>query len=324
MSIEDATPATSEEVVVPTTDTTPLEEVIEEVAAPQETEVEATPPPVEDEPVSENLSKLEDGSFRYVVDPTDPRSTVYTGKTQGELWANVTNGIKAKDTYIQQLKAEKVSRVTAPEKSPVETQPQVEFPEEMEIVTRLAKQRGLDPSMATWGDQEWRNYELDNGAYTTMKHAKAVDDIKAQALSEYNTKTAYALNHQVLTTEMGAISELCSAFHVDVDAVDWKAIQEKMQKEPAKYYLANGLIAPGAFTREAILSIRAVAEKQSKETITKKIAEETVKNKALKTQAANTTVHSKHVVKDITQEVYDSLEAVNADLKKRARNGEFD
>lgn len=324
----DPTAATSQDEEVQTTEQTPgndtqANDSTDDAGNGETTSAQTT----EETAITDNLTKLADGSFRYVVDPSDPNSTVYKGKDEKELWGNVTNGFKAKDAYIRGVKTSGIAA-----KQPVVATPPAapEIPNESEIAEAMAKSRGLDPKYLAFTDEDWRNYELDHGGYLTTKQSMLAEAIKNSASQEANARTVEVINHRQLDDEVKDLPELCDSFGVDVDEIDWDAIFKKIQSNPSKYYRTDGTIRAGAFTREASLSILAASTakqqqggKTTKEAVEKKIQEAILAKREEKKAAATTTTHQTREVTSVSEEAFESLDQLNASLKKElARNGE--
>jgi hypothetical protein len=209
--------------------------------------------------------------FVFIVDPDNPKSTVYKGKTAAELLSNIQKGLKAKDTYIQDLKkkGEMVEEPVQKEETPKEPEPvnlEVDvddepFPDGQAMFQAALKKRGIDVAVAQWGREEWKNYEEENTASEAFELRQELKRAQEEATQQYNTQTSRVLNNSQLKEETEAVKALLSRYQISPKNFDYKSVLKRVQSDKDNFY-ENGIRRSGTIVREAMNEIHEHLTKQ--------------------------------------------------------------
>lgn len=161
----------------------------------------------------QNVSKDEDGNFIW---KSSTGTTIYKGKTEAELFANMANGIVAKDEHIAKLSMQQQPSVQMPQsfgqQSGQQSNPnEIAYPDRSKIYQDVFSQNSLDPEMLRWGWPEWTQYGIDNnipdyGIAEIRQRAKEAQKIAEETYSQQNLN---AVNTEIAGIEIKQIDELC-------------------------------------------------------------------------------------------------------------------
>jgi hypothetical protein len=161
---------------------------------------------------TDDITTDEDGSFRLVVDPEDPKSTVYVGKTMKELFSNIKNGIKEKDKVVHKLRSEALSveQHRGKKGKAGDAEELVGAPKLNELLVKVARERGVDAKMLGWTDADWTAYAEENSLrdFQVTKIMSRVDAVRDIAQAEYNDGTVTAINDSTLDSEHEQVKAL--------------------------------------------------------------------------------------------------------------------
>jgi len=212
------------------------------------------------------IIKTKDG-FVWKVDPDDPKSMVYKGRTLQELFQNAAKGIKEKDTYISELKAARPKLTDRVTRLPQEDEEAVEFPQFGQVLVAEAQKFGIqDVAMLGWGDAEWDKYAEEHGDRAARRLEDRVNQVKASAKGTYDRENAIALNNYGLREETSVVQDLLDAAGIAADdpAFDYDAILRKVFGDKSNT-LPNGVLKNGRIVAEAAKVINTLAVKRAKE-----------------------------------------------------------
>lgn len=265
--------------------------------------------PASTEVVDLNLENIEKGEDGYVwkIDPKDPKSMVYKGKTLDELFRNAAANIKEKDSYIEKLKAgrPKLSLSQRLEESEGAGIVDVEFPKYGEVLAREAQQQGIsDLALLAYGDAEWDKYAEEHGDRSARRMEDRVNQVKSAANVVFQKENTIALNNYAVQNETEAVQELLDAAEIMADdpEFDYDAILASVFKNPASM-LPNKVLKNGRIVAEAAKVINTIVAKRAKQTTKAQTEEEiaaTRENKNRQTKGAPVGVaagnRAKHVV----------------------------
>lgn len=256
-------------------------------AEPSTKESDEKPKPSVEESVleldSEDITQEEDGSFTFVVDKEDPKSTVYKGKTLGELLKNVKDGVKSKDTFIRELQTREVKlpdgRRSKSVKGDVDA-PRVEWPDTEKIYTQVARENRIEPEMLSYTMEDWRAFADEKGIrdFEVSKLIDRVEKIKADADLRIAEANVQALNDLGLEQEHQAVIQLLAKSKVNVKDFDYDAVLNSVEENP-KNFLKNGTRRQGAIIAAAAEEIQRIREKALERDLEQKINEDIASGK---------------------------------------------
>lgn len=103
------------------------------------------------------FSRDAEGNFVWILDPADPKSTVYKGKTIDELVDNASKGIKEKDSYITKLKGQGLVATRPEVKKEEEATP--DYPDRQRIIEGVFKEYHIDVQLANYSRDDWKRSE---------------------------------------------------------------------------------------------------------------------------------------------------------------------
>lgn len=271
-----------------------------------------------------------DGNLVFVVDPGNPKSTVYKGKNWDELFSNVRKGYSEKDNYIAELTAERLDPKSGKGKTlkgDVEDDIEgIKFPERGEAIQEELKRfkpLGVTEEMLSWGKQEWRDYEVENGATDTIEmkgYVKEVIQVADQHLAEGSVRV---LNDKSLFDETDQVEGLLKKYKITgKDGFDYDSILNATLNDP-KSYFKSGIRRSGAIisaARDKIQDI--VLERELKSGKTKsseELANARIDKEKAKSEAGTKTEfkhESSKVPKNSAEAVKQVLEEYRASQKK--------
>ncbi len=222
----------------------------------------------------ESIVKTKDG-YTWKVDPTDPKSMVYKGKSLDELFRNAAANIQVKDKYIQKLEANRPrlhARSNAQNLGEGEVAEQIEFPQFGAVLIAEAQRVGItDVNMLSFGDAEWDKYAEENGDRAARRMEDRVTQVKRDAKSTFDKENAVALNNFALQTETEQVQGLLDKAGIAADdpEFDYDAILSGVFNDPTSSFpnkiLKNGrIVAAAAQVINSLAVQRARAEGKSK------------------------------------------------------------
>lgn len=226
-----------------------------------------------EEAVEDGLEKDEDGFYVLQADPEDPKSTVYKAKTLKGLQEAIAKGLKEKDKYIRELKANKVTSKSE------ERDFENVSPNQKKILTEVFADYGLDPKMLSWKEDQWRDYESEKGAAIAARMMNKIEAAQLAAQERYDAENVDYLNDTALDEETEQVRELLKDSDIDPDDFDFQDVLAKIHadKTDSKFFYKNGLRKNGVIVKEAAKAIRLLgvsrSEKKIKREVEAKIAE---------------------------------------------------
>lgn len=217
------------------------------------------------------LAKMTDGTFRLELSPNDPDSTVYTGKSEMEVLAQLAKGKAESDRAINDLK----SRQSEMEDEDVDD---VAIPDERKLQLDFAGRNGVDPQFLTFSDEQWDDYAREHPAIAN-KMMNRVDQIKQAAHNEVakaqTEAEAISINGTLIDEEVAVIEE--SLQEQGLDPSKYVGIMTDVEKKvlaDVKNY-KGGVLRPAVITNAFYKAIRTDITKTEREKIEKEIAEKT-------------------------------------------------
>jgi hypothetical protein len=316
------------------------EDGAEEVEQPKESDAEESETGDEEESESgldlENIQRGEDGSLTLVVNPDDPRSTVYKGKNITELMSNVAKGLKEKDTYINRLKANRVEEEASKFRNKatqevIESANTAAFPEYGEIVadvmSKQGRQLGVTTEMLGWTDAQWQAYEAENGAHAVMRKSNAVERLNELIESKYAEVNVVKINNDIIADETKAVRELLveEGIDPDEDGFDFYGLLEKVtgNKDNLK---KTGLLKTGSIVAAAAREISKIAKSKAVKTVRKTTDEEQAKSREQRKRAGSVQSGSRKSVTDTRSNkppktMEEAVRQATAEWNKRNKGG---
>lgn len=243
----------------------------------------------------ENIEKTEEGYTLKVG------SSVYKGKTINETVNNALKGIAEKDTFISQLRADKVTRV--PDKysdpknlkgQPGEATSAPELPVEgtvyqEEIRRAMREFAGLDPKMLSWTEDQWDEYASQDGMreFRVSERRQQVREVLKAAAKATQTRmdeaSTVVINADVIQTEtkkVKALLENSGLSEKALDEFDYEAILDRAMQKRGK----SGVLESGAIVHEAALEIQKMLKDEHKSPAARKLEEDILKGKKVVAQ----------------------------------------
>jgi len=228
-----------------------------------------------------SIGKDAEGNFVWIADPSDPKSTVYKGKTIDELLDNAAKGIKEKDTYIGKLKSQGL--IEATKKQAHEEPPNIQYPDKNKVYQEVFQRSGIDPQFLSYTREQWKEHEKENGAVETMELKEAIRNAAKNAEAIYSQQNVVAINDENLDQETEAISEILKEYKISEEdfAEKYAEVLEAVHSN-ANNFSANGLRKQGRVVAQATIIIKAMAAGKTEEEIRKKIEEGAEKGREVK------------------------------------------
>lgn len=244
-------PAPAQQEQAPTQPTAPAKET---VSTPQEVTLKTETTSV----FGTAVNKDEEGNFVW-KSPTG--STIYKGKTEAELFENMSKGVVAKDEHIAKLSAPKLDTESITQLIDKEEKVSaIPFPDRGKIYQTVFIQSGLDPQMIQWGWAQWQQYAVDKGIpeVAIVELRQSVREAQNYAEQQYEQQNLKAVNVETIEYEKEQISELVKQAKVEFTQAQLNDVITK-----AWQTRKDGLLVPGLITRLAADEIlRMIQNKQ--------------------------------------------------------------
>lgn len=209
----------------------------------------------------DNIKQV-NGEFVWTLDPENPTSMVYKGKTLGDLLKSVEAGIKVKDANYLTLKQTKINLHNA-QRNVQTHQPdsdlESQLPGHEEILADLMKQNRVELEYLTYTDDQWSELEAKRGAVNTLKLMNSVENIKQQASQKYATQNVMILNGRNQDSETEAVEDLVESYGVTVTEDEYTELLESINSDP-KNFERNGLRKSGRIVSAASKLIKEKAK----------------------------------------------------------------
>jgi len=277
--------ATTETPQETTTTETTETEVTETETQGSETEALAT----------EHITRDDEGNFVFQIDPENPESSVYTGKTLDELLFNVKKGKIEADNTIARMKAQgfspkagKDARVNG--NAPASTE--VSAPDDGKILKEVLTQFEVTAEMLNWSTEQWLENEREHGAVATMELKQAVREAKALINTRISEENVVYVNNLNLENEVRLAVETLVENNITPEQVNLDEVIERVQKNP-RYWGPNGMRVPGAIATELTKELTKITAKKTEKTVEKKVAFHVPTKKTAAPSASDTTRKSK-------------------------------
>jgi hypothetical protein len=268
-------PETVEQTTVQETKTEEVKE-IQEPETKEVTEKETAEVKAEIDP--DEISKDADGNFVFQVDSSDPKSSIYKGKTRKELFEHIAKGVKDKDVYIKDLKARQLNEEV--NRKPDEDE-KVIVPDYSRTLGSILNELNIDKSVLTWNDEKWREREAEFGAVATMKLMNLVEGAQAMAREQVDKDSVHFQNDINLKGEIEQVIEDVKEAGVDFTRDDLREVLNSIEKDKTSYR-DNGIRKQGLITRKCMAKIRELAKQKAVDEIVKKKSEESAINREKK------------------------------------------
>jgi hypothetical protein len=220
-----------------------------------------------------DVERTADGKLVWKADPTDPEGSVYTGKDLNELLKNISDGVKAKDSYIKKLKTESTIKpeVAKGRKPDTEKETVDNVPQFSEVLISTAKKYGVAPEMLQWTDEEWKNREIEKGSVATNREARMVESVLAEANKVHDQLNVDFINDSTLEQETEQVRKLVAKYKLE-DQFGEKEYGDVLDKVYAEKdnFNRKGVRKNGAIIAEVVN----VLDELRTKSITKKIGDE--------------------------------------------------
>lgn len=235
----------------------------------------------------EDIERDDDGNFILRADPDDPNTTIYKGKNPKELFQNVRKGIKDKDGYIGKLKAEKLTADSAKGKKPEVNSQAEEVNSNIDygqILTEVAAQAKIDPSLLAYSDDQWRELELEKGSIFANRLYNQVQQVAQLANKRYDEANVDFINNRTLDEENEQVVEIVAEMGLENEfsEEDYKAVLDSVYSDKKNFNRA-GIRKNGVIIKEVVKKLRAIDSKKVKEVLGKQTNEEIAKGRLKKT-----------------------------------------
>lgn len=198
----------------------------------------------------ENVTKDEDGSFVW---KSSAGTTIYKGKTEAELFANMANGIMAKDEHIAKLSMQQQPAVQTTQSFGQQNEQhsntnEIAYPDRSKIYNDVFTQNGLKPEMLQWGWNEWQQFGVDNNIpdFGLSEYRQMAKEAKKIADDMYDRKNLESVNREIAGLEFKQIDELCKEHGVRFTQEQINHIVDEAYKN-----LQDGVLVSGYMTRLA-------------------------------------------------------------------------
>ena len=263
---------------------TPKEPEPIEPETPKESEPPKEPETLTVDPDDIEWGKDEDGNFIFKIDPEDPRSTVYKGKTKKEALEHARTGWKAKDSYIRELK----SKALSPERRQTDEH-QIVPPDKNKILAETFKNANVDIAMLTWTADQWREYESQVPGVMASDAYQTVKGLQALANERFNKEFVSFTNDENLDVETDQVKQLVREYDILMEpeeAKEWYGnILDEIDKDPINFD-RFGRRKPGVIVTRVSKELRKLERPRvEKELKTKKDVED-AKSRLDKTKAS--------------------------------------
>lgn len=237
------------------------------------------------------VSTAEDGTkeFTFKVDPDDPKSSVYKGKSLGELMKNIRNGVKEKDTYIGKLKANEIKVPDKFKEGKEDEAPEIEAPNEEEIYQKHleaeVKRTGVRREMMNWNNQDWKTYQIDNSLESweiqdLRDQVKSVrQNVRVRADREIGELTIVSINKTILDQETQGVRELIAESGIDAEKFDYDKVLDSCYKNNRN---KQGVFVSGSIVKEAAKEINRMLKAQGESKLKQRVVEEIAKGQEAK------------------------------------------
>lgn len=214
------------------------------------------------------LEKTEEG-FILKIDPEDPNSSYYTGKTPEEVFEKWRKGTAEKDRTIREARVKEKVSGTVPRQ---EIEP--EAPDERDILLRICKERKVDPKFLSMTDEQWIEWadEKKLRDFQISKYQNLVETIRNDASTEYSTKNLEYVNTNTVVEEADQVTEMIVDGKV-VDEFDNEAVLDRVMKNPDNFS-KTGRLKSGVYTKEAAKEIMRLSKGKTKTAITKQLEDD--------------------------------------------------
>jgi hypothetical protein len=217
---------------------------------------------------------LEDGQFRFVIDPTDPNSTVYVGKDMKELLSNIRTGTKVKDDIIRKARStervsatneETVRKILSPQKDDVNTVNPLPEPDLAAITQKHCAAAKIPPSALTWTDANWIESQEKNQLkdWQLIRHQNMVENIRTAIDNEYQTRNVEFINSNSFLSETEEVQALLDASGIDAGKFDYENVLSAVASDE-KNYMKNGILKPGVLVKAAGVELLRLAKASDK------------------------------------------------------------
>lgn len=255
-----------------TEDATPQEnEIVEkqDVDSPEkkETSVDQT---IE----TDHITQDEEGNFVMLVDPENPKSTVYKGKSLDELLFNVKKGIIEHDATISRMKSQGFSPKAGKDANVKGNAPitnEVQAPDDDKILNDTLKEFGLDPKVLNWTKEDWQDFERENLATATWELKQKVERAQSVFNARIGEENVVYVNNLNLANEVQLAVDTLVEYGYSPDDINLDEVIERVKSNP-RYWQADGIRVPGAIANELTKEITKKAETKAVKKTEKEIA----------------------------------------------------
>jgi hypothetical protein len=259
-----------------------------------------------------------DGNYILRIDPEDPNSTLYKGKTKKEALQHAREGIKAKDSYIRKLKSEAI----VPEKKG--DSDELAPPDYAKIITGIVQETGFKVEMLSWTDDQWREREMEIGAVRAGDEYQTIKGIRALANERYNKANVDFINDNNLNEESEEVKKILRETDVKMEPAEvtewYENILDSVNAEPSNFR-KNGTRRPGVIVSAVNRELRKLERQILTKQVEKKKDEEVAKSRLEKENVVDVTkTKTKPTVKEKSASTIE--EATQRVLEKWKKNKE--
>lgn len=232
----------------------------------------------------DNVSQSEDGSLVWTLDPNDPDSTVYKGKSLRELMANIAKGKLEADRTIRETqlrektysaskkyKGAGANADRAPDTQSEADDLEVEWPNQEKIYTDSFKKFGVDEDLNSWTKAKWKEYEDENGGLAAMELKQQFNRAKEAAQGEIASGNAAALNDIILNEETNEVIRLVSEEKIDPGKFDFDAVLRRVYSDKESY-TRQGTLRQGRITAEAARALSKLKRSSIEQSVNEEVA----------------------------------------------------
>lgn len=220
------------------------------------------------------LTKLQDGTYRLVLTPDDPNSSIYTGKDKDEVFINLAKGKAEADKMLADYRSE-------PDDDDDDSD--VVVPDEQRLRLDLAGRNGVDPKFLNFTDEQWDEYERDHSAARTAGLIQKVEAIKQaahqQVAQAQNQNELVEINGSVIDEETEQVEQMLKDYGIEAASFErtYRQVIREVTEDDKSY--KNGVLKPGVITYKAAKAMREQITKSDRQRLEQEIAE---KNRLLR------------------------------------------
>ncbi len=197
-----------------------------------------------------DIEQNDDGEFVLTIDKDDPNTTVYKGKTPDEVLKAAKKGLLEKDKYIRELKSKELTQ-SAQRRTVEPEEFEVEAPDFKEILSKTLKDMKIPEEMMTWTKEQWKDYEVTEGAVFALESRQAIKEARLVAQDKADKLNIDYLNDLILKEETEQVIEMVKESGVDFGKNDYDVVLKEIHKDMKNplYFRKDGVRKNGVIPR---------------------------------------------------------------------------